>query len=60
MKAEIVIAVATVALRVHVAHTLHGPGQQPEVGKFVQAEIDTGGLVGDGVKRHPGQPAVVQ
>ena len=60
VKAEIVVAVAAVPVRVLVANALHGPGQQAEVGKFADRKIDIAGAVRNWVERYPGQTALVE
>src|SRR6185437_5866622 len=60
VEAEIVVAVAAVPSRVLVAHALHRPGQQTEVGKFADRKIDIAGAVRNWVERHPSQTAFVK
>ena len=45
VKAEIVVAVATVAARVLVPDALHRPGQEAEVGKLAEREVDAAGEI---------------
>src|SRR6185503_10573383 len=54
VKAEIIVAVAAVRAGVFVSDALHGPGQEPKIGKLAERKVDVTGKIRDRLERHPG------
>jgi hypothetical protein len=60
MKAEIVVPITAIAMRMHVSHTPHGSGEQAKLGQFANAEVDIADKVRNWIELYPGQALVVE
>src|SRR6187431_1141282 len=60
MKAEIVVPITAIAMRMHVSHAPHGSRQQAKPGQFANAEVDIADQIRNWIEPYPGQALVVE